>query len=546
MKIKKYFQGLTLQKKISWAYSCIMAVALLLTLVVTFRVCYTKFSDAVDGSLRNAAIMAANLEEVREMLRRDTPDPQVSRYLDHCLGDMENVDILTICNLDDERLYHVNKEEIGKPFVGGDEGEVLQGRGDYFTVGVGTLGLQRRYFRAVTEEDGTMLGFVAATVLMDTVNATRNRLLLSFGLIAAAAIVVVVLVSLRMNRFLQNLLLGYAPEQLAHMFMQRKEVMDAMEEGIIAIDTKERVIMINESARQLLNLPPGNMEGRHVLEVFPQSGLPKTLREQRAEYNKSVRLNEITLLVTRIPVMEKGRLCGAVSIFQNRTEMTKLAQELTGVNHMVEAMRAYTHEFTNKLHVILGLIQTGNNEEAAHYIMDVTMTQRDKVSMIMQAFQVPIVSALLIGKLSRAGELGITLIIDENSYLKSGVLFLPGDVLVTLIGNLIENSIESLNMVMSGEKKIHVSIFGDENGFLVTVYDTGRGIPEEIVDRIFEQGFSTKGKGRGTGLYLVKSLVESYQGEIQVESEAENGTMITITIPRTGGMDYDTGCDCGR
>ena len=546
MRIKKYFQGLSLQKKISWAYSCIMMVALFLTLVVTFRVCYFKFSDAVDGSLKNAAIMTANLEEVREMLRRDAPDPNLSLYLDSCLGNMENVDILTICNLDDKRLYHVNKAEIGRTFVGGDEGEVLEGRGDYFTVGVGTLGPQRRYFRAITEEDGTMLGFVAATVLMDTVNVTRNRLLLSFGLIAAAAIAVVVLVSLRMNRFLQNLLLGYAPEQLAHMFMQRKEVMDAMEEGIIAIDTKERVIMVNESARQLLNLPPGNMEGRHVLEVFPQSGLPETLREQKAEYNKSVRLNEITLLATRIPVMEKGRLCGAVSIFQNRTEVTKLAQELTGVNHMVEAMRAYTHEFTNKLHVILGLIQTGNNEEAAHYIMDVTMAQRDKVSMIMKAFQVPIVSALLIGKLSRAGELGITMIIDENSYLKSGVLFLPGDVLVTLIGNLIENSIESLNMVMSGEKKIHVSIFGDENGFLVTVYDTGRGIPDEVLEHIFEQGFSTKGEGRGIGLYLVKSLVDSYQGEIRVDSEAENGTMITITIPRTGGMENDTGCDCGR
>ncbi len=65
---------------------------------------------------------------------------------------------------------------------------------------------------------------------------------------------------------------------------------------------------------------------------------------------------------------------------------------------------------------------------------------------------------------------------------------------------------------------------------LIICEDTGGGIPEEIMEHIFEQGVSTKGEGRGTGLPLIKELTEQFGGEIQIETEEGVGTSITVSF----------------
>ena len=89
--------------------------------------------------------------------------------------------------------------------------------------------------------------------------------------------------------------------------------------------------------------------GKPLHEVYPQSTLDRILRTGQSEYNVSMRsLKDIRVLSDRLPLYEDGKLSGAVSIFRNRTEVAQLADDLTGVRHMVDAMRAYTHEFMNK------------------------------------------------------------------------------------------------------------------------------------------------------------------------------------------------------
>ena len=61
--------------------------------------------------------------------------------------------------------------------------------------------------------------------------------------------------------------------------------------------------------------------------------------------------------------------------------------------------------------------------------------------------------------------------------------------------------------------------------------DSGRGIPEEDHDRIFEPFFSTKKKGMGIGLYLTKKIIEAHEGEIAVQSQTGQGTTFFIQIP---------------
>lgn len=212
-----------------------------------------------------------------------------------------------------------------------------------------------------------------------------------------------------------------------------------------------------------------------------------------------------------------------------------MMEDLTGTRYLVDSMRANNHDFTNKLHVILGLIQMEMYDEAIAYIENITMVQRETISSIMNAVDEPSVAALLIGKTARASELNIKFALREGSNYTSTALPLPADVLVTIIGNLIDNAFEAMND--SGEsyvsqKELLFGIYSRPGAVLITTDDTGKGISREALPHIFENGYSTKGEGRGTGLYQVKTLAESLGGTITVESQAEIGTSFSVSFTK--------------
>lgn len=100
-----------------------------------------------------------------------------------------------------------------------------------------------------------------------------------------------------------------------------------------------------------------------------------------------------------------------------------------------------------------------------------------------------------------------------------------------ILDNIIKNAIDA--MEESKEKQLSIET-GVENGLiLIKITDTGEGIPEEDLSKIFLPGFTTKpiGKGTGLGLASVKTMVESYSGTIKIQSEKNKGTSVTISLP---------------
>ena len=209
-------------------------------------------------------------------------------------------------------------------------------------------------------------------------------------------------------------------------------------------------------------------------------------------------------------------------------------EELSGTRYLVDSMRANKHDFTNKLHVILGLIQMGMYDDASSYIQNITMVQRENISKIMNAVGEPAVAALLIGKIARASELNVSFVLREGCYYSSADMNLPSEMLITVIGNLLDNAFDAMNENgdYQAQKELMFGIYSKPGAVLITVDDTGSGISKEDIAHIFENGYSTKGEGRGTGLYQVKAMVENFDGKITVESQEGVGTSFSVSFKK--------------
>lgn len=197
-----------------------------------------------------------------------------------------------------------------------------------------------------------------------------------------------------------------------------------------------------------------------------------------------------------------------------------------------EILRANNHEFMNKLQVISGLIQMGQTQEALSYIGSVAETQTRAISPILQNIVSPTVAALILGKLANATEMDIRLVLLNGSSLPRHSAYLSTTELVTLIGNLLENAIEAVNIKPLDElRNIDLQITEDDKSLLIMVSDSGIGIPENKLAKIYENGFSTKGtKGRGIGMTKIKDIVDKHNGDIEIESEEGTGTTFTVII----------------
>ena len=152
----------------------------------------------------------------------------------------------------------------------------------------------------------------------------------------------------------------------------------------------------------------------------------------------------------------------------------------------------------------------------------------------MSAVNEPAVAALLIGKTSRASELNVKFVFREGCHYSNTDMPLPAELLVTVIGNLIENAFEAMNenKVYEAPKELLFGIYSRPGAVLITADDTGVGIPKENLEHIFENGYSTKGEGRGTGLYQVKEMVERLGGKITVESQQGIGSSFSVSFTK--------------
>ncbi len=264
------------------------------------------------------------------------------------------------------------------------------------------------------------------------------------------------------------------------------------------------------------------------------SGFIMVIRLRTSIRNATVRAAGLFFAVT-VMAMLVAFLFRAYISKNIKKEFLEFTEDFEGTKFLVDSMRANNHDFTNKLHVILGLIQMEEYEKAKSYIENISIIQKETISRIMSAIENPSFAALLVGKIARASECNVKFILQEGIRFRDGDIDVPSEALVTITGNLIDNALDSMNSPNFDAEKSNELTFGaftKPGELLITVKDTGQGIPADIQQKIFERGFSTKGTGRGVGLSHTRQLVESLGGKISVESQAGKGACFMVVLKR--------------
>ena len=489
-----------------------------------------------DQNLQNIAKAVAGSPVLTDGTDREIASAVLSQYLDSLKDALDDIDVISVIDKDNVRIYHSNHKLIGTVYDGTLPQFDEKSAGYYTADDTGPSGTQRRAYAAIYDENGNYSGFVMSIMLMKNIWGETYQILLISAIITAAAVIIEIIISAKLSGQIKKSLMGYEPDTFTAMYKIRDGILESLEEGIIAVDSKGCIQFANEAAIKMLNKGDGdenrNTVGQNIGSAGNGTVLLNTLESGEKEFNISSA--DADILIDSIPIKEDNAVVGAVGILHNRAEYTKLMEDLAGNRYLVDSMRANNHDFTNKLHVILGMIQMGMYDEATAYIQNISMVQRESISKIMNAVSEPSVAALLIGKIARASELNIKFVLRENCSYCPSDMKLPSEALVTVIGNLLDNAFDAMNNNADyrAPKELMFGIYSRPGAVLITVDDTGCGIDKQDMDRIFENGYSTKGDGRGTGLYQVKSIVERLGGAVNVESQKGAGTSFSVSFSK--------------
>ena len=541
MKIKKKLKNP--QKQISiknihrkiFTTQLILIITLALFLGISGTLINIHFEiDKRDQNLQNIAEAVANSPLVDDKI--ENPDDEkttelLNEYLDSLKTTLDNIDVISFVSRDNVRLYHSNHDLIGTEYDGTIP-EFEKVSKEYYTANeTGPSGSQRRAYAAVYDKNGNYTGFVMTIMLLENIKAETLQILFIFALITIAAILIELIISAELSSSIKKSLHGYEPNVFSAMFQVRDNILESLNEGVLAVDKNGVVQFANRSAAKML----GKKKAKELIntpftDCCNDGFIKNVISTGEKEFNiQEQSIDNSNVLIDCIPIKEKDDIIGAVAILHNREEYTKLMEDLAGTRYLVDSMRANNHDFTNKLHVIMGLIQMEMYDDAVSYIENISIVQRETISKIMSVVDEPSIAALLIGKSARASELNIKFILNDESHYSKTDLLLPSELMVTVIGNLIDNAFEAINIKdIQRQKELRFGIYSRENALLITVEDTGIGISKDNLEHIYDNGFSTKGEGRGTGLYQVKEMVEAIGGKITVESQENVGTSFTV------------------
>lgn len=487
--------------------------------------------DEIGRRALQAARIIAQLPQVKEQIALSDPN-RILQTLAENLRRETGAEFIVIGDRGSIRYSHPLPDRLGKEMVGGDNERALEQGEFYVSRAVGTLGPSIRGKAPIIDQTGQIVGIVSVGYLLDDV----EKIVLLHRLRAAGLVSLLILLgvlgAITISRRFKKAIFDLEPEQIARLFTERDTIIQSIREGIVAIDRNAEVTVVNQQALEILGKRTRDeVLGRHIRDVLPGAKLSLILGGGEQRVDRELIVADRALIINTVPMVEDGVICGAVASFRSKDEIDTLARQLSQVKEYSQMLRAQTHEYSNKLHTIAGLIQVGHPQQALELIGRESAGYQGLIAFLARAVPHPILAAFLIGKYNHAKELHIDFIIDPESQLIDVPASLNREKTITVLGNLIDNAFDAaLNHTRPPQVRLTMTDIG--NDLVFEIEDSGGGVPAELTDDIFVRGYTTKSNDRGQGLYLVKFALTDLAGQITISDSDLGGAMFSVFIPK--------------
>jgi two-component system CitB family sensor kinase len=519
---------LSLASRILAFQLAIVLGALLVGAIVSIVLERQRLDAQYERRALTVAQSVAGMPSVRDALRDSDP----SRTLQPLAEGMRRAagaNFVVIAGPDGIRYSHPNPALIGKR-IDEDPSAILAGH-TFVGIQQGTLGVSARGKAPIFDGTGRVVGIVSVGFLEQEVAKQLAADLPQLGLYLLVAVCLGVLGSLLLARHLKRQTFGLEPAEIATLLETREASLHGIREGTVATDVEGRITLINDEARRLLRLS-SDVAGRRLTDVLPPGRVREVLIGEATGVDEVVLAADRVLVISKMPVVVRSRTIGYVATFRDRTELEGLVRELDNARTLTEALRAQAHDFSNRLHTIAGLVELGRQDEAIRMATESSSVSQELTESLLERVGDPVLGALLLGKSAVAAERGVQFRLSPDSRL-DGDAGHPRD-LITVVGNLIDNALDAAAIPSNGGPRwVEVSIHKADGDVVIQVHDSGPGIGESDLTKIFSEGYTTKlaapGSRRGLGLALVQQVATRRGGEVAVVNQG--GAVFTVRLP---------------
>ena len=328
-----------------------------------------------------------------------------------------------------------------------------------------------------------------------------------------------------------------------------ENILQSVPSGVMSFDENLKIMKVNQAAEKILEVKEETVIGKQHTDI-----LNKPITEllngkkfiERGEISYITQSGKrIWLGLTLSPLRDQnGKTIGQILVFTDLTHLKAVESQMelrARLSSLGELSAGIAHELRNPMGVIAGYTKllSKKGEKALHPIIENISKEiavMDRIISDFLSFAKPaelsiadidlkmIIGNCLASIKEGKGDISVRLNIDGRPIIKGDEVFLR-----QAFTNIIQNAVEA--MPQGGVLAITAVPLADtEGGFEIVISDTGHGISEGIIDKIFLPFFTTKERGTGLGLAIVHKIVVSHGGTISVES-SDKGTTFRIRMP---------------
>ncbi|WP_413376640.1 ATP-binding protein [Alkalihalobacillus sp. 1P02AB] len=446
----------------------------------------------------------------------------------------EENDLLYIVVMDTNkiRFTHPNSTQIGQIFVGTDAEQVFSGE-KYTSENVGTLGPSMRAFHPVWDNEGNQIGAVSVGISTDAIaNAVLDNQIILL-MITTISLILGLIGAWSLANHLKKTLNGMEPKEIALAVQERNSMLEAVNDGILAINHAGEVLLANDAAQQFLKRTgyQGPFEHTPIDLIWPELKLQEALMATSTVDHELIKRGDVETVVTRVPMYVNHQCVGALATFNERSHLHDIVRHLIGAEVYAHSLRSETHEFMNKLHIIQAMVETESYEELKDYIEDLSERYHIKTasaaSQVKQLVEDVSIAHYLAKRIGWLEQMGVHVHIQSGTPWPSMSADFT-DIWVTVIGNTFDNAWEA--MQHKDHKSLTLTLKQVGGVLRYVIEDNGIGFSANEKQQFLA---STKKGDHGYGLANIQKKLQPLNGTLDILSEKDKGTIITVHIPYT-------------